>query len=991
MKRNLVKSTIRCLLPICLAAFGTVLGADVVDPRCEYHTNPLGIDVLQPRLSWKLESDRRAQKQNAYRILVASTPEILKRDQGDLWDSGKVCSDRSNQVVYQGKPLSSRQRCYWKVMSWDQDDKPSAWSTPAMWSMGLLSRSDWQAEWIGYDKVPANPVVEHSEIVILKALYGLAKNRAKQVDISDVLRGVPSSSLEGFVIDNDLVGKDPAPGMRKTLELEYTMDGVLRKRIVSEGSKFNFHNTNRQDLLKRRYLPSPQLRKEFLVKSPVKRAILYASAQGVFEMHLNGQRISDEFFQPGWTDYRKRICYRAYDVTDLLQEGNNAIGGILGDGWFRGNISILGQNKYGRTLRLLAQLHIDYEDGSSDAVVSDSSWKGSFGPILKSDMHAGETYDARLEIPGWSLPDYNDGHWAPVNTGTPLKPLRQAYSSDPVRRTEELQTVKVTEPQPGIHVFDMGQNFSGWVRLKVSGRAGDKVMMRFAEMLNPDGTVFTDNLRSARATDTYVLKGEGEETWEPHFTFHGFRYVEVTGLKGTPAADMLTGIVVHTDAPMTSSFECSDPMLNQLHRNVLWGQRSNYLEVPTDCPQRDERLGWTGDTQVYIRTGTYHQDVAAFFTKWIVDVMDTANPQGIFGKQAPVFHGHGSPGWSDAGIICPWTIYKVYGDTRVIEQHYDEMAKYLEACGINGLDGLGDGFGDWLAVGSDTPKEVISVAYYAYVTKLMAEMANAVGRDEDAKKYRVLFARIAKHFQKRFVEQDGKIQGHTQTGYCMALHFDLLTNPQRKQAADHLVDRIEAKNFHLSVGFLGVPILLPTLTEIGRSDLAYRLLQNRTYPSWGYSVEQGATTIWERWDSWTREDGFNAGAMNSFNHYAYGACSEWMFSSMLGIDLKSPGYKAIRMKPEVGRGVDWARGYYDSIQGRIASDWKIDGGEFHWKITVPANTTASLILPTDQLTNMTESGRLIKDVDGLRFERTEDGRVVISAGSGTYDFTVRGM
>jgi len=504
-------------------------------------------------------------------------------------------------------------------------------------------------------------------------------------------------------------------------------------------------------------------------------------------------------------------------------------------------------------------------------------------------------------------------------------------------------------------------------------------------MLNPDGTVFTDNLRSARATNTYIMKGEGEETWEPHFTFHGYRYVEVTGFKETPAPDMLTGIVVHTDAPMTSSFECSDPMLNQLHRNILWGQRSNYLEVPTDCPQRDERLGWTGDTQIYIRTGTYHQDVAAFFTKWTVDLMDTANAQGVFGRQAPVFHGYGSSGWSDAGIICPWTTYRVYGDTKMIEEHYGAMARYLKACGQNGLDGLGNGHGDWLAVGSKTPKELISVAYYGYVTKLMAEMAEVIGKDLDAEKYRALFDRISKHFQERFVKEDGKIQGHTQTGYCMALHFDLLTDKQRTQAADHLVERIQAKDYHLSVGFLGVPILLPTLTEIGRSDLAYRLLQNKTYPSWGYSVEQGATTIWERWNSYTHEGGISESSMNSFNHYAYGACSEWMFYSMLGIDLQSPGYKAIQMKPEVGHGITWAKGHYDSIQGRISSDWKIAGETFHWKISVPANTMAEVYFPAGSNSEITEGGRVVPH---SKFT-LKDGRMVLNVRSGSYDFTVR--
>jgi alpha-L-rhamnosidase len=606
-------------------------------------------------------------------------------------------------------------------------------------------------------------------------------------------------------------------------------------------------------------------------------------------------------------------------------------------------------------------------------------------------MHAGETFDARLEMPGWDQPGFNDRQWDSVDTGSKIDALLQSYPGDPIRRTGELSVAKLTQPHEGLQVFDLGQNFSGWVRLKVSGNAGDKVTMRFGEMLNPDGSVFMDNLRSARATDTYILKGDGEEVYEPHFTFHGFRYVEVEGLPNKPPADTITGVVIHTDAPMTSSFECSDPMLNRLHQNILWGQRSNYLEVPTDCPQRDERLGWTGDTQVFIRSGTYHQDIAAFFTKWMVDLADSRNPAGIYGNQAPVFHGWGSPGWSDAGVICPWTIYQAYGDKRILETHYDEMKQYIKACGRNDMGGLGNGFGDWLSIGAATPKNLISVAYYAYSTRLMAQIATTLGKTEDAKQFESLFEQLREHFQKTFVDSDGKIKGHTQTAYCMALTYNLLTDKQRRQAADHLVERIESNDNHLSVGFLGVSILLPTLTEIGRSDLAYQLIQNKTYPSWGYSVQQGATTIWERWNSWTKDKGFNAGAMNSFNHYAYGACSEWMFASMLGIDMASPGYQSIQLKPEVGHGVTWAKGHYDSIHGRIASDWTIDSGTFRWKVTVPPNTTATLSLPTATVASIKESNQPIGRSAGITAQATRDERVQLQVGSGTYVFTVKGV
>jgi len=872
---------------------------EAVGLRCEYLLNPQGIDVVQPRLSWRLDAgvqktEDRGLMQGAYRILVASSLEKLGQNQGDLWDTGKLQSSQTSQIAYAGKTLSTQMQCFWKVMVWPEDGKPSAWSKPAQWSMGLLKPADWKAEWIGFDK----------------------------------------------------------------------------------GSK------------DQSYLPSPYLRKEFNLKGQIDRATLWVTSQGFAEMHLNGKRIGKEYFMPGWTDYHKRIYYRSYDVTSMINEGANALGAILGDGWFRGNISIKGQNQYGNLIRLKAQLQLDYDDGRSEVIASDPTWKASFGPILESDMQAGETYDARQEIPGWDRPGFDESSWSAVNVGSALQaePLIQAYPGVPVRKTQELPTLKLGEPQPGRFVFDLGQNFSGWIRLKVKGRAGEKVVMRFGEMLNADGTVYTENLRSARATDTYICKGGGEELWEPHFTFHGFRYVEITGLSRKPRPGMVTGIVIHSDAPMTSSFECSNPMLNQLHSNIVWGQRSNYLEVPTDCPQRDERMGWTGDTQVFIRSGCYNMDVASFFTKWNIDLMDTQNEAGTFGNQAPVFHGHGSPGWADAGVICPWTIYHVYGDVRMISQHYDQMARFIEFCKSKGLKGPDIGFGDWLAIGSKTPKDLISTAYFGYSTRLMSEIADALGKKKDAVKYRQLLEDIKGEFQRSFVREDGTIAGNSQTAYCLALYFDLLTEKQREQAAAHLVERIKAKDYHLSVGFLGVPILLPTLTEIGRSDLAYRLIQNQSYPSWGYSIEQGATTIWERWNSYTKKDGFGPVKMNSFNHYAYGSCSEWMFRSMLGIDTDGAGFKKIKMKPEFSESISWAKGHYDSVYGRISSDWKWDGASFQWAITVPPNTSATTYMP-ESATSLTESGSPVARAKGVKYLRTEKGRAVYELQSGHYDFT----
>ena len=976
MKNKKVKIWMALLMgALSVSAANTVAPVEL---RCEYLQNPLGIDVVQPRLSWRLEAETRGQKQNAYRILVASSAEKLKQNQGDLWDTGKIQSSLTTQIAYAGKTLSTHMPCFWKVMAWDVGGTPSDWSKPAHWTMGLLNSSDWKAEWIGFDK-GAKSASGAPEIVITKAFYGVEGNPEQQVDLTAKLQAKVDSGATKINSNDALAGKDLAPGKKKILLVNFTRDGNPVTVKVLEGKKTNL--LNHKSTVKS-YLPAPYLRKEFKLNGKVARATLYATAQGFLEMHLNGKRISDEYFMPGWTDYRKRIYYRTYDVTSMLEPGANALGAILGDGWFRGNISKLGQNQYGSLIRLKAQLQIDYADGRSELIASDPSWKAAFGPILESDMQAGETYDARKEISGWNRPGFDASNWSSVNVGSALsgKPLIQAYPGVPVRKTQELPALTLNEPKPGNFVFDLGQNFSGWIRLKVKGKAGEKIVMRFGEMLSPDGTVYTENLRTARVIDTYICKGGGEEVWEPRFTFHGFQYVEVTGVSAKPTLETVTGIAVHSDAPMTGSFECSNPMLNKLFSNILWGQRSNYLDVPTDCPQRDERLGWTGDTQVFIRSGSYNQDVAAFFTKWNVDLMDTQNEAGLFGRQAPVFHGYGSPGWEDAGVICPWTIYQVYGDVRMIRQYYDQMARFIEY-----LPERTVGYGDWHSIGAQTPKDLILTVYSAYSTSLMIKTADALGKKEDAAKYRQLFEELKAEFQKKYVQEDGKIAGDTQTAYCMGLYYDLLTEKQREQAVGHLLERLKVKEYHLSVGFLGAPILLPTLTEIGRNDLAYRLIQNKTYPSWGYSVEQGATTIWERWNSYTKDKGFKSPNMNSFNHYAYGACVEWMYRSMLGIDTDGIAFKKIKMKPEFDESVPWAKGHYDSIHGRIASDWKWSDGTFEWKVTIPPNTTATAYMP-ENAASLTESGKPIAKANGVKFLRTEKGRAVYELQSGAYFF-----
>jgi alpha-L-rhamnosidase len=721
--------------------------------------------------------------------------------------------------------------------------------------------------------------------------------------------------------------------------------------------------------------------------------MLYATALGLYEMRLNGRRVGDAVFTPGWTDYRKRVYYQSYDVTRQVRAGTNVLGAILADGWACGYVGLGGRDRYGLGRpRLRAQLHLEYADGTREVVGTDASWKGSEGPIREADLLMGESYDARRAMPGWDAPGFRDAGWGAVTVDDPPgAPRIQAHPGVPVRRVMTLPARSVTEPKPGVFVFDLGQNIVGWARLALAGPAGTTVRLRFAEVLNPDGTLYTTNLRGARCADSYTLRGGGREVWEPRFTFHGFRYVEVTGTSGRPPTDAITGVVVHSDTPPTGSFECSSPLVNRLQKNIEWGQRGNFLEVPTDCPQRDERLGWTGDAQAFARTASHNMDVGAFFTKWMVDLEDAQRPNGAFTDVAPfVAAGAGTAGWGDAGVVIPWTLFQVYGDTRVLAQHYGALERwiaYLEK-ESNGLLRPARGYGDWVAAGSRTPTDVIATAYFAYAASLVAKMARAVGRDADARRYEALFGRVRDAFNRAYVSPDGRIKGDTQTCYVLALHMDLLPEALRPTAVRRLVSDIESRGWHLSTGFLGTPYLLPVLTRFGETGVAYRLLLQETYPSWLYPVKKGATTIWERWDGITPEGRFQDPGMNSFNHFAFGVVGEWLYRDVAGIDTDGPGFRRIVIRPRPAQGLTWARATYRSIRGPIESGWRRDGGRLTLTVTLPANTTATIHVPAANPRAVTESGRSASNAPGLRYRGQAQGCAVFEAGSGTYRFVV---
>jgi alpha-L-rhamnosidase len=744
--------------------------------------------------------------------------------------------------------------------------------------------------------------------------------------------------------------------------------------------------------------PAPYLRKSFSITKPLRAARLYATALGVYELRLNGRRVGEDVLAPGWTDYTKRVQYQTYDVTPLLQTGANALGVILGDGWYAGHIGWEGARAYYGTVPMArVLLRLEYADGSSETVGSDASWKGATGPILYSDFLKGEMYDARRERDGWDRSGFPESGWTSVTEPSAPDIQIAAQQGPPVQKTQELRARSVSEPEPGRFVFDLGQNMVGWARLKVRGPAGTRVDLRFSEMLNPDGTLYTINLRAARSADGYVLKGtKAGEVFEPRFTFHGFRYVEVRGYPGRPSLDAVTGVVVHSVIPATGSLETSSELVNQLHRNIDWGQRGNFLSVPTDCPQRDERLGWTGDAQIFARTACLNRDVAGFFTKWMIDLEDAQSAEGGFPNVAPRLLSleDGAPAWADAGVIVPWTMYECYGDVALLARHYQAMVRWLRYVDAANPDHLwrfrvNNNYGDWVSVNSNTPRDVVSTSFFAHSARLLSQAAQVLGKTEDARRYEELFQAIRAAFNEEFVTPSGRITGNTQTGYALALRFDLLPEDKRALAARYLVEDIE-RNGGLTTGFVGVRHLLPALSEAGRDDVAYRLLLSETFPSWGYSIKHGATTIWERWDGWTQEKGFQDTGMNSFNHYSFGSVGEWMYRFLAGIDADpdGPGHKRLLIRPRPGGGLSFARASYESVYGRVATEWRLEGGGLALKVMVPPNTTATVYVPGAASSSVTEGGIAVDRAPGVRLLRREGTSSVYGVGAGAYDFRV---
>jgi alpha-L-rhamnosidase len=745
--------------------------------------------------------------------------------------------------------------------------------------------------------------------------------------------------------------------------------------------------------------PVPYLRRSFTVGRPVASARLHVTALGLYQVRLNAHQIGDSVLAPGWTDYAQRIPYQSYDVTGLLRRGENVLGALLADGWYSGFVGFDARRaaaQYGDAPEFLAQLVIGLADGTEQWIVTDGSWQARFAAIRHADLLMGERHELALEPHGWDTPGFDATGWRAVRCRDRHGTRLVADPGPPARVTEELPPVSITADGAGRYIVDFGQNLTGWLRVRTDAPASARVQIRHAEVLAADGGLYTDNLRTARQTDEFTTAG-GAETFEPRFTVHGFRYAELSGYPGELRRQDVVARVAHSDIRPTGSFECSQEWLNQLFRSIDWGQRGNFISVPTDCPQRDERLGWLGDAQVFARTACYNRDVLAFFHKWLDDVADAQQESGAYHDIAPRLNipWAGAPAWGDAGVIIPWTLHKMYGDRGILDRHFAAMTAWMDFLDRDNPDYLrtrscGNGYNDWLAPGADkTSPELLATAYWAHDAALMAEIAEAIGRPGDAAGYRALRAKIGSAFADAFVASDGQVHSGTQTAYALGLHMQLIPEELRAAAAGWLVDAIRRADWHLTTGFVGVGYLLPVLSSHGHTAVAYRLLEQASAPSWRYMIDHGATTIWERWDSWTEDRGFQSAWMNSFNHYALGSVGEWLYRFVLGIDLEpgTAGFARLRLRPHPGGHLDWARGSYRSIRGLVGAGWQRDDERLVFRAELPPNVTASVRVPSS------DAGR-VRDADGRAPEAVADfpgaagiQEAVFEVGSGVHEFS----
>jgi alpha-L-rhamnosidase len=1055
---------------IAIFAAGAQGGLRPVDLRCEYRTNPLGVDTPAPRLSWKLEAANPAARglvQSAYQVLVASSETLLLRNQGELWDSGKVNADRSIQVPYGGKPLSSGQVVWWKVRVWDNDTNPSAWSEPARWSMGLLAESDWQGKWIGFDGGEGKPAElgaaqwissqnSASGTIYLRRTFDIPlDNPLANAVLLLVGSGPTTLTINGGHARKSKGANDPftyqitaslhaganvlAASVAPTENEPAALIGMIELNLASgdrvlvrteddwrvattaapdwEKSEFNDAAWERAKVLGpygmapwgdvgwgwRSILPARLFRKGFRVDAPVKRATLYLTGLGLSEAYLNGEKVSNDVLSPALSEYQKRVYYVTYDVTKQVRPGANALGVMLGNGrYFPPQRSIPTRTRLFGYPKLKLQLEMELANGKTERVVSDETWKlTTDGPIRANNEYDGEVYDARQELPGWSQPGYRDTTWQSAQAIEGPAGVLTAQLIEPIRVTQTLKPVSMKELRPGVYIFDMGQNMVGWCRLTVAGPRGTQVTLRHAERLRPNGMLYTDNLRSAEAADTYILKGSGTEVYEPRFTYHGFRYVEVKGFPGKPTLAALEGREVHDDLERISEFTTSNPLLNQIYKAVLWGTQDNYRSIPTDCPQRDERQGWLGDRSGESLGETYLFDVAAFYAKWVRDIHDAQNADGRLSDVSPAYWPlyNDDVTWPASFLMVADHLYDQYHDLRVIEQSYPGMRKWITHMETYLKDDLmpRDTYGDWCPppespelVHSKDPSRktdatVIGTAYFYRLLRLMEHFATLLGKQDDAQEYSQLAGKLRVAFNKTYFHATvGQYSNGSETSSVLPLAFRMVPEEDRQGVTDALISKIEKDKGHLATGLLGGQWLMQTLSDNGHPGVAYQIAAQRTYPSWGYMVTHGATTIWELWNGDTADP-----SMNSGNHLMLvGDLVTWFYENLAGIrrDRAQPAFKHIIMRPTPVGDLSYVKASYNSSYGKIVSDWKIAAGRFIWTLTVPPNTTATVYVPAKDQAAVTESGKPASKAREVKYLRTEAEAAVYEIGSGSYRF-----
>lgn len=1071
-------------MAVLLAAPCATAALIPVHLRCEYLDNPQGIDAPKPRLSWVLIArpvTLRNQSQSAYRVLVASSIIKLAANQGDVWDSGKVPSSEQAQVEYAGPALASRRPYFWKVQVWDNAGSASRWSAPARWSMGILTRGEWQAKWI-WD--PATVVAPGADARSRAASHNGYLSRMSDhptefrwvgVDLGspktvDAVRLWPAQSERGsrpfqypvrlrvesgadaaFSSPRTLVefsdadvrvprpgayaeykfppvttrfirvlslksggGSDVARGLALA-EMEVMSSGVNVARgarvlafDVSENGGWSRANLvdgrTRLIELVPPVQPVAAFRKSFQVNGTVKRATAYATARGVYQLRVNGKAADDRVLAPEFTDYARRIQYQTYDVTRDIRPGENVVAALVGAGWYAGRVGLYQRQMYGVQTALLARLEVELTNGRTITVVSDETWKRDPAPaMVSSDMLDGDLYDACREHPGWDAPGFSANGWKSAEAdASPGGAALSAQPNEPIRPMLEHKPVKLSSPEKGVYIFDMGQNMVGWCRLKVAGARGQKITLRYGEALNDNGTLYTVNLRGALQTDAFILKGGGEETFEPMFTYHGFRYVELTGVTEPPTLSTLTGRVIYSGAPGAGTFHSSSPLANRLMSNILWTQRGNMYSVPTDCPQRDERLGWMGDAQTFSQTAIFNMDMAGFYTKWALDIRDDQAPSGQFPDYAPnpgirqqPPRQVGAPAWGDAGVIVPWRVWENYGDKRILEEQYPAARRWVEFIRQNNPNYLWENqraadYNDWVngdfvikdgwpTTGAAIPKPVFATAFWAHSTNLLAQMAAILGKTSEAAAHHQLFEDIRAAFNRAWVKPDGVIEGDTQAGYALALHFNLLPDEMRPLALKHLNAGLDRYRGHLSTGIHATSRLMLELARGGETARAYNALLMRSFPSWGFMIDNGATTIWERWDGYVKGRGFQNPGMNSFNHWAFGAVGEWMWRVIAGLnpDAAAPGYAHFVVRPQPGGGLTSATSEYNSIRGPIRIRWNIAAKVFTLQVSVPVNSSATVWVPGADAKS---------DVAGLAPQAGGTGATAFRVGSGNYEF-----